>query len=325
MHKARDIEGDERPHARQGGPRESRARMTATSTHGLDGFFEQVTRHRLLTAAEEIELAQTVEAGRHAAEMLARGDHSPAQRARLEETVDAGRHAFNRFVASNLRLVVKLAGQEARRSPMSFDDLVQEGCVGLIRAVEGFDWRRGHRFSTYAAWWIRQTLNRGTYRGERLIRIPVTAHDALRRIHAATSRLAAEGNRDPDVATLAEATDLSPHMVRRALDIEYATDSLDRPRGQADDAGPFHERVAVAADDPEEEAVRRADARAVIELAHATLDTRAFEVLMRRVGLYDGEPQSPTRIATVLGVSRETVRLAFNRAIQELVSRLGVR
>jgi RNA polymerase nonessential primary-like sigma factor len=173
----------------------------------LDLYFTELGRVRLLTAEDEVRLAQAIEAG-EAAARLAAGE--AADRAALERQVTAGREAFDHFVAANLRLVVSVAAQFTRRSRLDLHELIQEGNLGLIRAVEKFDWRRGFKFSTYATWWIRQAIQRGVAANERTIRLPVALHDALVKVRAARARLEGELGRPPTVDELAEATRLTP-------------------------------------------------------------------------------------------------------------------
>jgi RNA polymerase nonessential primary-like sigma factor len=295
-------------HPGAGGPGTART----AQPDGLAGFFGQLAAHPLLTGDEEVALARAIEAGRQARQRQSAGCSGPE----LDAAVARGRAAFDRFVLSNLRLVAKLAGECARRSGVELDDLIQDGCVGLVRAVEGFDWRRGTRFSTYATWWIRKALQQGVHRGERGIRLPAAVHDALVRVHAATKRLEAERGMPPDAAALAEATDLPVTTVRAVQALAGRPVSLDRPA--ADGGSPLGDLFAVAADDPAAEAVDRVLAGQLVARARDCLDERARHVLLRRFGLLDGSPRSLEDIAAELGVSRETVRLDLHRAVGRL-------
>jgi RNA polymerase nonessential primary-like sigma factor len=145
----------------------------------LDLYFSELGKVRLLTAEDEVRLAKTIEAGRAAQERLDAGVDDKAERAELERQVREGQAAFDHFVAANLRLVVSVASQFSKRSTLDLGELIQEGNLGLLRAVEKFDWRRGYKFSTYATWWIRQAIQRGVAGSERTIRLPVALHDAL--------------------------------------------------------------------------------------------------------------------------------------------------
>ncbi|MPZ71804.1 MAG: sigma-70 family RNA polymerase sigma factor, partial [Nitriliruptorales bacterium] len=207
----------------------------------LDIYLSDIGSVDLLTADEEVELARRIEAGREAEEHIAveckNGTYDEATCAGLEDAVVDGQRAFDRFVRANLRLVVKEAAKVARRSPLGLDELIQEGNLGLIRAVEKFDWRRGFKFSTYAIWWIRQSLQRGTADKERVIRLPTGVHQNLLRVRAAQSRLDAELGRPPCLDELSNATRLTEHQVRQALSADFAVTSLDKPISDDHDAG----------------------------------------------------------------------------------------
>src|SRR5687768_18045708 len=160
--------------------------MNAVPDDLLDLYFSELGKVRLLTAEDEVRLAKKIEAGHAAQEKL---DAGASQREELERAVREGQEAFDHFVAANLRLVVSVAAQFSKRSTLDLGELIQEGNLGLLRAVEKFDWRRGYKFSTYATWWIRQAIQRGVAGSERTIRLPVALHDALVKVRAASARL----------------------------------------------------------------------------------------------------------------------------------------
>ncbi|MBW3601679.1 MAG: sigma-70 family RNA polymerase sigma factor, partial [Actinobacteria bacterium] len=137
----------------------------------LDLYFSELGKVRLLTADDEVRLAKTIEAGRDAQLELEQGPADDQRRRVLERAVREGHVAFDHFVAANLRLVVSVAAQFSKRSTLDLGELIQEGNLGLLRAVEKFDWRRGYKFSTYATWWIRQAIQRGVAGSERTIRL----------------------------------------------------------------------------------------------------------------------------------------------------------
>jgi RNA polymerase sigma factor (sigma-70 family) len=281
----------------------------------LDLYFSELGKVRLLTAEDEVRLAKTIEAGREAQEKLDAGE---TDRDELERLVRDGRAAFDHFVAANLRLVVSVAAQFSKRSTLDLGELIQEGNLGLLRAVEKFDWRRGYKFSTYATWWIRQAIQRGVAGSERTIRLPVALHDALVKVRAASARLEAETGREPTVDELAEATRLSEEKVRRAMEGDHSMTSLDRPVGFDSDASDLAEFVAVADDSPAEEVVERHFVEGVFERAQSQLDERSWYVLTRRFGLDGRQVLTLDALGRELGLSRESVRKIENQALHRL-------
>jgi RNA polymerase sigma factor (sigma-70 family) len=291
----------------------------------LDLYFSELGKVRLLTAEDEVRLAKTIEAGREAQERLDSGevtDHN--ERASLEQKVRDGQGAFDHFVAANLRLVVSVAAQFSKRSTLDLGELIQEGNLGLLRAVEKFDWRRGYKFSTYATWWIRQAIQRGVAGSERTIRLPVALHDALVKVRAASARLEAETGREPTVDELAQATRLTADKVQRALEGDHSMTSLDRPVGFDSDASDLGEFVAVSDDSPADEVVERTFMQDLFELARERLDDRSWYVLQRRYGLDGRQTLTLDALGRELSLSRESVRKIENQALSRLQEELGV-
>ena len=286
----------------------------------LDLYFSELGKVRLLTAEDEVRLAKTIEAGRAAQEKLDAGKARNIDE--LERLVREGQAAFDHFVAANLRLVVSVAAQFSKRSSLDLGELIQEGNLGLIRAVEKFDWRRGFKFSTYATWWIRQAIQRGVAGSERTIRLPVALHDALVKVRAASARLESETGREPTLDELAEATRMSPEKVQRALEGDHAMTSLDRRVGFDSDASELGNFVAVAVDSPAEEVVERSYLNEVFTLAREELDDRSWYVLTRRYGLDGDEALTLDSLGKELGLSRESVRKIENQALAKLQERL---
>ncbi|MGH8901576.1 MAG: sigma-70 family RNA polymerase sigma factor [Egibacteraceae bacterium] len=283
-------------------------------TELLDLYFRDVGSVPLLSAEDEVWLAKRIEAGRAAERELATG----AGDEQLERTIRDGHEAFDHFVVANLRLVVSEAARFARRSRLGLDELIQEGNLGLIRAVEKFDWRRGCKFSTYATWWIRQALQRGVAGAERAIRIPAGVHQNLLKVRAAQSRLDAELGRPPCLDELAEATRLTEDEVRQALTADYAVASLDRPLSDEPDATEFGALVAHASDSPADEVVDRLFAEDLIQTARESLPERSWYVLQRRYGLNGCLPSTLQAVGEDLGLSRETVRKIEQQALAQL-------
>lgn len=292
----------------------------------LDLYFRHLSDVPLLTPDEERELAQKIELGQEAQRRLASLDASNGdreERERLQRQADEGHAAFEHFISANLRLVVREASKAARRSSLGLDELVQEGNLGLIRAVEKFDWRRGLRFSTYATWWIRQALQRGAAGKERTVRLPAAVHANVLKVRAAQSRLLGEHGRPPCLDELADATNLSEDDVRKALSADFTVASLDRPVSEDEDAAELGALIARSAEAPADEVVERLYTEGVLDTAEEVLDERQWHVLRRRYGLTGETPASLQAVGDELGISRETVRVTEQRALEALRSAIG--
>jgi RNA polymerase primary sigma factor len=264
------------------------------SAGSLDLFLNEIGRYPLLTAAEEVVLAKAVE----------RGDEA----------------AKERMINSNLRLVVSIAKRYRGRG-VPFGDLIQDGVIGLNRAVEKFDYRKGFKFSTYATWWIRQAVQRSVAGQARTIRVPTHVHERRNRLRTAARKLEPSLGRPATHEELAEATGLSLLHVDEALDVVEARVSLNRPVG-SDDDGELGDLFADAnADDPEERAHEYLRSRAV-RIALAELPDLKRRVLELRYGL-DGEPHSLEAIGAELGISRERIRRLEGEALATLAESLA--
>jgi RNA polymerase primary sigma factor len=260
-----------------------------TTTDTLQLFLRDAGRHPLLTAAQEVELAKRIE----------RGD-TDAKRTMIE---------------SNLRLVVSIA-KRYRHQGLPFLDLIQEGTLGLIRAVEKFDWRRGFKFSTYATWWISQAVARGLADKARTIRMPVHIVERMQKLNRAERMLWTELGREPTLVEVAEAAGLPP---RQALEVEAAARasiSLDQPLGEQQDAL-FGDMVAGEGPLPEERVEDTLRSEALAE-ALASLGERERAVIVLRYGLAASEPKTLAEIGRLLGVSRERVRQLETEALKRL-------
>jgi RNA polymerase primary sigma factor len=263
------------------------------TTDALQLFLNEIGRHKLLTAADEVELAKRVE----------RGDLA----------------AKERMINSNLRLVVSIAKRyQGHGVPLL--DLIQDGVIGLNRAVEKFDWRKGFKFSTYATWWIRQAVQRSVSGQARTIRLPSHVHERRQTLARHARKLEPELGRPPTHEELAEASGIALDHVKEALDVVEARVSMNSPVGEDD--GELGDLFAdVGADDPEELAEDGLRARAVRE-ALADLPERERRILELRFGL-DGEPQSLEAIGAELGLTRERIRQLEGEALAKLGGTLG--
>ena len=250
-----------------------------TTTDALQLFLREAGRHQLLTAAQEVELAKRIESG------------------------DV--QAKQRMIQSNLRLVVSIA-KNYRNQGLPFLDLIQEGTLGLIRAVEKFDWRRGFKFSTYATWWIRQAVARALADKARTIRMPVHIVERLQKMNRAERTLWTQLGREPRLEEIAEEASLP---LRQALEVRAAaraSTSLDQPVGETEDAV-FGDFVAGEGPLPEEEVEVSLRSQALKE-ALETLGERERQVVTLRYGLADSEPKTLEEIGRRLGLTRERVR-----------------
>jgi RNA polymerase primary sigma factor len=266
--------------------------LAIVTTDALQLFMNEAARWPLLTAEEEIALAKLIE----------RGD--PA--------------AKERMINANLRLVVSIA-KRYQGHGLTLLDLIQEGIIGLIRAVEKFDWRKGYKFSTYATWWIRQAVQRGVGNKARAIRVPVHVLDRERRLARAEQELAAKLGRPPTDEELAKAAKLSRRQLAQVRDAARVVTSLDRPLGD-DDSGSLGDVVAVAPEH-EREGELSVDLReAAVRQALSHLSEREQQLIRLRFGLDgdDSRPHSLEEIGRVLGVSRERVRQLERSALERL-------
>ena len=256
----------------------------------------------LLSAEEEQELGRRVQAGRRARERLRLGCLAPDERLRLEAVAADGDAARRRFVEANQRLVMKVA-RRFRGHSLDLDDLVQEGNLGLIRAVERFDPERGLRFSTYAVWWIRQAIQRAIEERGRLIRLPGHASEEAARLWRAVDQLAVDLERAPDLAEAARVSGLDADRARELAQLTLRPVSLETTV-DANDEISLGDVLAGGIDDPEGELERAAVAE-LIERGLAQLPDRARRVVELRFGLEDGRPRTLAEVGQALGISRE--------------------
>ncbi len=275
-------------------------------TDVVRAYLNGIGRVRLLGAAEEVELARTIEVGLFAEERLAAGRVDPRLARDLRALARAGAAAKTRLVEANLRLVVSIAKRYTGRG-MAFLDLVQEGNLGLIRAVEKFDYTKGYKFSTYATWWIRQAITRAMADQARTIRIPVHVVEQVNRMVRARRDLAARLGREPTVAQLAAELGTEPYGVIELISYDREPMSLDQPVGGARDTT-LGDLVAggypwEAAAEPEPAALR-----AEVLVVLSTLSQREQAVIRLRFGLDDGRQRTLDEVGREFGLSRERIR-----------------
>jgi RNA polymerase primary sigma factor len=287
----RGIELAEEPPPEEPPPPPAAATPQETTTDALQLFLREAGRHNLLTAAQEVELAKKIE----------RGDMQAKQQ----------------MIQSNLRLVVSIA-KNYRNQGLPFLDLIQEGTLGLIRAVEKFDWRRGFKFSTYATWWIRQAVARALADKARTIRMPVHIVERLQKMNRAERTLWTQLGREPTLEEIAEEASLPLQQAVEVRAAARASTSLDQPVGETEDAV-FGDFVAGDGPLPEEEVEVSLRSQALKEALEA-LTERERQVVILRYGLADAEPKTLEEIGRRLGLTRERVRQIELDSLKRLAS-----
>jgi RNA polymerase sigma factor (sigma-70 family) len=280
-------------------------------------YLEDVGRHDLLTKDDEIRLAQTIEAGVEARTQLETAKKlTPTQRRQIRRSIRQGEEAHRQFVNSNLRLVVSIA-KKYQSSGLPLLDIVQEGNLGLIHAVDKFDWRKGFKFSTYATWWIRQAIQRGIANSARVIRLPVHAGDMLTALLKLRAQLEGTLGRTPTLAELASEAELPLEKVVEVLRYAVDTVSLDEPVRDDGDAelGDFVEdRNAVAPFDHAATSLLPNEVAKVLSV----LDERERTILTLRFGLDGGGERTLEEVAEHFGLTRERIRQIEARAMSKL-------
>ena len=282
---------------------DDRGRLT---TDLVSQYLTAIGEYELLTAELEVEFAQKIESGEEAAARLEAGDFKgKAEEIELKRYRRLGQQAKDDFLTANLRLVVANARRYANTSGIDFLDLIQEGNLGLIRAVEKFDWRKGFKFSTYATWWIRQAITRAIADKSRTVRIPVHLHDTLAAVRAAQASLKAELGRDPNPAEIAREAGVTADKVELALGVAD-TVSLEQPVGEdGAQLGDFIEDedaidpVRVTEEGDIANSLRRSISR---------LPDREGRILALRYGLLDGVPRTLEEIGEEFNLTRERIR-----------------
>jgi RNA polymerase primary sigma factor len=281
-------------------------------------YLREIGRVPLLTAADEVSLAQRLEGGIEAEDKLAKtnGKVGETERGKLESSIRDGHLAKDHLIEANLRLVVSIAKRYVGRG-LAFLDLIQEGNLGLIRAVEKFDWRRGFKFSTYATWWIRQAITRALADQSRTIRIPVHMVETMTRVGKVQRELAQQLGREPKFSELANELDLPADRVAEILRMGLDPVSLSAPVGEEEDSrlGDFIEDEDV--DQPMQAAVRSLLNSYIGELLDE-LGPREREVIEMRYGLKDGQPKTLEEVGKTFKVTRERIRQIETRTLARL-------
>jgi RNA polymerase primary sigma factor len=302
-----DEQKEEKPEAE----REEEVEQTVPDGLSLDDpvrmYLKEIGRVPLLSMEQEKSLAMRIEAGELEPRRNGTGD---------SRVIDLGEEAKRQLTEANLRLVVSIAKKYVGRG-MLFLDLIQEGNLGLIRAVEKFDYRKGYKFSTYATWWIRQAITRALADQARTIRIPVHMVETINRLIKVSRQLLQELGREPSVEEIAESMGLTPEKVREVMKISQEPISLETPIGEEEDShlGDFIE---------DQEAVAPAEAASVMLLKEKMQDVlqnlteRERKVLVLRFGLEDGHQRTLEEVGQEFGVTRERIRQIEAKALRKL-------
>jgi RNA polymerase primary sigma factor len=290
------------------------ANIDTDDTIGL--YLKEVGRVPLLTAVEEVELAQRIECGRMSREELARGNVPQHRRSELQYLIRDGWAAREHLITANSRLVISVAKKYMGRG-VPFLDLIQEGNIGLIRAAKKFDYRRGHKFSTYATWWIRQAVTRAIADQGRTIRVPVHMGDQINKLLRIQHQLTQRLGRDPGVEELAEALEVTPQKVENMIQVARRPLSLETPTDDEEDSvlGDFIQDEEIPApDDTATYNLLKEHLSVVLE----GLPPREVRILQLRYGLLDGQAYTLEEVGRKMGVTRERVRQIEAQALSRL-------
>ncbi|MCC7451946.1 MAG: sigma-70 family RNA polymerase sigma factor [Anaerolineae bacterium] len=281
-------------------------------------YLKEAGRVPLLTADEEVQLAKRMEAGKFAREQLNEyGDSLPADdRIDLQQVIEDADEAQEHLVRANSRLVISVAKRYVGRG-VPFLDLIQEGNIGLIRAARKFEYQRGHKFSTYATWWIRQAISRAVADQGRTIRVPVHMGDQINRLRRVSLRLTQDLGREPTMDELADALETTPDKVSTLIEVSRRPISLETPTDEDEESeiGEFVEdtRSPAPAAITEQEMLREH-----LAVALNKLPPREAQILQLRYGLQDGEMHTLEEVGKIIGVTRERVRQLEAQALNRL-------
>ncbi|HLE03616.1 MAG TPA: RNA polymerase sigma factor [Anaerolineales bacterium] len=290
------------------------AAIDADDSVGL--YLKEVGRVPLLTAEQEVSLAKRIERGRRARESMARGGITESRRTHLRLYIEDGWAAREHLITANSRLVISVAKKYMGRG-VPFLDLIQEGNIGLIRAAKKFDYRRGHKFSTYATWWIRQAVTRAIADQGRTIRVPVHMGDQINRLLRTSHQLTQFLGRDPTTEELADALSVTPKKVENMIQVARRPISLETPTDEEEDSV-----LADFIEDEESpapaEAVTKSLLREQLRDVLHTLPPREVRILQLRYGLHDGQSYTLEEVGRKMGVTRERVRQIEAQALSRL-------
>ncbi len=279
-------------------------------------YLKEISRIPLLTAAQEVEYARGMESGKRARFRLRKNHVNPPERTRLEQRVREGELSRQKLIKANFRLVVSIAKKYIGRG-VSFLDLIQEGNIGLIRAVEKFDYTRGFKFSTYATWWIRQAITRAIADQGRTIRVPVHMCERINKLTRVSRQLVQELGREPTSDEIAKELNTTPRKVERIIKISQRPLSLEMPVGEEQDShlGDFiPDEMTLGPNDAASHQLLREQMEEIL----TSLSPREGRVLQLRFGLKDGKSHTLEEVGKKFGVTRERIRQIEAKALRKL-------
>jgi RNA polymerase primary sigma factor len=280
-------------------------------------YLHEIGQIALLTAEEELTLARQVSESQEARRRLDAEDYASwSERVVLEAALARGNEARRKIIQANLRLVVSVA-KKYIGSPLSFMDLVQEGNIGLMRATEKFDYRKGNRFSTYATWWIRQAVTRAIAEQGRTIRLPVHLSESIVQLRKVTYKLEQALEREPKPEELAEALGVSRRKIKRLLQAAVQPVSLEQPLGNEGE-GRVGETLADGDQDTPSEITAQRMLQEELAMALNELPERERKILQLRYGLYDGKRRTLEEVGVTFGITRERTRQIEAEALKRL-------
>jgi RNA polymerase primary sigma factor len=282
----------------------------------LSLYLQEMGQVPLLSRDQEFELAAQIEQGREAQLRLATSQHEPEDVDRLEEQINLGQAARRHLIEANTRLVVSVA-KRYRGYGLPFLDLIQAGNVGLIKAVDKFDYRRGNRFSTYATWWIRQAVTRSLTQHGRGIRIPIHMSDHLRKLDRISQNMEQRLGRRPTVEELARETDEDPHKLRRMMRQSQTPISLNKEVGD-EDSSELEQFIEDESTPPPDESAEEHMLHDHLEKLLTTLEPREAWILKMRFGLHGSRTYTLKELGKKLGISKERVRQIQGQALRKL-------
>ena len=279
-------------------------------------YLREMAHEPLLTAVQEVELARAFTAGRAAVKRMSKNGHDRSEREKLQREIEAGKKARDHLVKANTRLVVSIAKRYMGQG-VPFLDLIQEGNLGLLKAVEKFDHKRGFKFSTYATWWIRQAITRAIADQGRTIRVPVHVGDRIREMYKVSRSLEQDLGREPTSEEIADEMSLPPKKVSWLLRVSRRTVSLEKPVGEEEDSelGNFIEDESSPT--PAESAYHTL-LQEKLEEVLATLTPREARILRLRYGLHNGHAHTLEEVGRKFGLTRERIRQIEVEALRRL-------